>query len=47
MQTGTWQCALNGHHDSVFGVDASPDGHYLASGANDYLLRVWKYEPTG
>lgn len=44
MRTGTWLCKLNGHQGDVCGVDANPDGHHLASGADDGLVMIWRYE---
>jgi WD40 repeat protein len=42
--TGNWQCTLQGHQEVVMATDSSPDGHHLATGGEDCLVRVWRYE---
>ena len=32
---------LPGHADEVYAVDWSPDGHKVASGGKDKVLKVW------
>lgn len=36
----------NAHSQEVCGLRWSPDGSYLASGANDNLLHVWSRSPS-
>jgi len=33
--------SFNSHVEEVCGMEWAPDGHYFASGANDYALNVW------
>lgn len=42
-RTGTLQCTLNGHERAVNATDTSSDGHHLATGAKDGLVRIWRY----
>lgn len=43
MDTGsnTEVLTLRGHTGSVWSVDFSPDGHYIASGSSDTTVKIW------
>jgi WD40 repeat protein len=36
---------LIGHADAVNSVTFSPDGHSLATGGNDGVVRIWRGDP--
>ena len=41
--TAEWRCTFHGHSEYVRTVDFSLTGKYLASGAEDGLVRLWRY----
>ena len=42
FRTGELQQILKGHENVVQDIDFSPDGRWLASGAGDITIRLWK-----
>lgn len=41
-QTASLQCTMSGHERDIWWVDASPVGHYFASGGNDSHVAIWR-----
>jgi WD40 repeat protein len=41
MESGQERKWLEGHTETIFSIDFSPDGRLLASGSEDRTLRVW------
>ncbi len=41
VRTGTEEAFLRGHTELVNSVAYSPDGKILASGSNDWTIRIW------
>merc|ERR1712137_1399163 len=41
VETGTCLRTLNRHTESVYSVEFSPDGQYIASGSFDHFLHIW------
>lgn len=45
LRTGKVLYTLTGHHDSVTGMELSPDGSYLLSYAMDHSVKIWDVRP--
>lgn len=38
---GTLQKTFTGHNSTIFAIDVSPNGQYLATGSADHTIRLW------
>jgi WD40 repeat protein len=45
VKTGKEQATLMGHAGGVLSVSYSPDGKTLASGSDDYTIKLWDVSP--
>lgn len=47
VDTGVEVATQKGHHGTVHAVRFAPDGESYVSGADDAIIRIWKYEDGG